>query len=105
MTTIPTNFNEAKAHLRDARHKASPFVEKFARFGYAAKGVVYCVVGALAAFAAFGAGGQTTGSRGALQTIYDQPFGRVLLGVVALGLLGYGVYGLAEARWRRMRMA
>ncbi len=92
MTTIPTNFNEAKAHLRDARHKASPFVEKFARFGYAAKGVVYCIVGGLAAMVAFGNGGQTTGSRGALDTIAHQPFGRVLLGVVAFGLAGYALW-------------
>jgi hypothetical protein len=97
MTTIPTNLDEAKAHLRDARHKASPFVEKFARFGYAAKGVVYVVVGGLAAFAAFGSGGETTGSRGALAAIHDQPFGRVLLGLVAFGLAGYSLWQFIRA--------
>src|SRR5687768_572715 len=97
MTTIPTNLHEAKAHLRDARHKASPFVEKFARFGYAAKGVVYCIVGALAALVAFGYGGETTGSRGALDTIANQPFGRVLLGVVAVGLAGYALWQFIRA--------
>jgi hypothetical protein len=97
MTTVPTNLEDAKAHLRDARHKASPFVEKFARFGYAAKGVVYCVVGGLAAFAALGSGGETTGSRGALETLSEQPFGRILLGIVAFGLGGYALWQFIRA--------
>jgi len=97
MTTLPSSFHDAKAHLDHARHKASPFIEKFARFGYAAKGVVYVVVGALAAVAAFGNGGATTGSRGALQTIAHQPFGQVLLGVVALGLAGYAMWQFIRA--------
>ena len=33
MTTVPSNLNDARAQLRDAAHRASPFVEKFARFG------------------------------------------------------------------------
>ena len=97
MTTVPTNLNQARADLRDARRKASPFLEKFARFGYAAKGVVYVVVGALAALAAFGSGGQTTGSKGALQTIAEQPYGRVLLGLVAFGLAGYALWQFIRA--------
>jgi len=97
MTTIPTNVDEAREHLREARRKASPFVEKFARFGYAAKGVVYVVVGVLAAMAAFGYGGDTTGSRGALQSIHQQPFGRVLLGLVAFGLAGYALWQFIRA--------
>jgi hypothetical protein len=92
MTTVPTTLDEAKAQLRDARHRASPFVEKFARFGFAAKGVVYAVVGALAAMAAFGYGGGTTNSRGALNTIGSQPFGRVMLAIIALGLVGLAVW-------------
>ena len=97
MTTIPTNLSEARAQVRQARHKASPFVEKFARVGYAAKGAVYVTVGALAAMAAVGNGGQTTGSKGALQSIADQPFGQVLLGIVALGLAGYSMWQFIRA--------
>src|SRR4051794_30426572 len=97
MTTIPTTVNQAKAHLRDAQQKASPFVEKFARFGFAAKGVVYAVVGALAAMAAFGYGGETTNSRGALNTIGSQPFGKILLGIIALGLIGFALWQFISA--------
>lgn len=73
-----------------------PWVERAARIGYLAKGVVYLIVGGLAAAAAFGAGGRTTDSEGALATILHQPFGRVLLALVAIGLAGYVVWRAVE---------
>ena len=75
----------------------SLWVERLARFGYAAKGVVYGVVGLLAAQAAFGTGGKTTDTKGALQEIVTQPFGKVLLGVVAIGLFGYVLWQFVQA--------
>lgn len=74
-----------------------PWIERIARFGYAAKGVVYMVVGALATMAAFGMGGETTDTRGALQTIEDQPYGKFVLGTVAFGLVGYVVWRWIQA--------
>nr|MBA3438683.1 DUF1206 domain-containing protein [Pyrinomonadaceae bacterium] len=79
------------------RAAASPWVERLARLGYAAKGAVYIVVGLLAAMAAFGMGGKTTDTRGALATIVAQPFGRVLLGAVAVGLAGYTIWRFVQA--------
>ncbi|MBZ8180437.1 DUF1206 domain-containing protein [Oscillatoria salina] len=73
------------------------WVEKLARFGYAAKGVVYAIVGILAVMAAFSAGGKTTGTKGALQTIAAQPFGQFLLVLVAIGLCGYVLWRFVEA--------
>jgi len=78
------------------RH-AGPFVEKLARAGYAAKGVLYVVVGLLAGASAFGIGGRTTGSRGAFQSLIEQPFGKVLLGAVAFGLIGYSIFQFVRA--------
>jgi len=75
----------------------SLWVERLARFGYAAKGVVYGIVGLLAAQAALGTGGRTTDTQGALQEIILQPFGKFLLGVVALGLIGYVVWRFVQA--------
>ena len=77
--------------------KTEAWIENFARFGVAAKGVVYLLVGVLTALAAFGQGGKTTGKSGALRTVLEQPFGRVLLGVVALGLLGYVMWRFIQA--------
>jgi hypothetical protein len=48
---------------------AQQWIEPLGRFGYAAKGIVYAVIGILAALAAFRAGGALTGSEGALQWI------------------------------------
>ena len=70
------------------------WVERFARAGYAAKGVVYLLIGVLALQAAAGAGGQTTGASGVLRILLRQPFGRVLLGLVAIGLAGYAAWRL-----------
>ena len=41
-------------------------LEWLARSGYAARGIVYVIIGWLALVAAFGTGGGTTGSKGAL---------------------------------------
>ncbi|TDD27001.1 DUF1206 domain-containing protein [Kribbella turkmenica] len=69
------------------------------RIGYAAKGVAFIVAGALFCWAAIGydpekAGGLDT----ALRTIKEQPFGSVLLTVLALGIAAFGVYAFAWSR-------
>jgi hypothetical protein len=72
-------------------------VETLARFGYGARGVVYGLVGGLALLAAIGSGGQTGGSRSALQTLLSQPFGKFWLVVIALGLFGFCTWRILEA--------
>lgn len=80
-----------------ARRAAShPWIETLARFGYAAKGVVYFIVGLLAAQAAFTTGGKTTDTSGALTTIVNQPFGNFLLALVTIGLIGYVLWRVVE---------
>ena len=58
--------------------RPDPWLERLARLGFLAKGAVYLTVGVLAAQAAFGSGGRTTDTQGAVQTISRQPFGQVL---------------------------
>ncbi|MGL6343658.1 MAG: DUF1206 domain-containing protein [Waterburya sp.] len=73
-------------------------METFARFGYAAKGFVYGAIGILALLAAFNvSGGQTTDTTGALQAIATKPFGRILLILIAIGLVGYVIWRFIEA--------
>src|SRR5919206_2420624 len=71
--------------------------ELAARLGYAARGVVYLVVGGFAILAALGSGDRPTGKKGALQALLDEPFGSVLLGIVALGLLGFALWRALQA--------
>lgn len=84
---------EAKSQTRQAR----PWLERLARLGFLAKGLVYATVGALAVQVALGSGGQTTDTQGAIQVIAQQPFGRVLLGILGLGLVSYGLWRFMQA--------
>lgn len=72
-------------------------METLARFGYVAKGFVYAAIGILALLAAFSIGGKTTDSNGALGAIANQPFGQILLALIAIGLVGYVIWRLIEA--------
>jgi hypothetical protein len=77
-------------------HRPAVWIERLARLGYAAKGLVYIMVGLLALLAAFDWGGRVTGSEGALQTIAFQPFGKTILGLITLGLLGYVLWQFVQ---------
>ncbi len=88
---------DSSGALKDAASTARPWVERLARFGFAAKGVVYFIIGLLALQAATGTGGKTTDATGALRTILQQPFGQVLLGAVAIGLFGYALWRIVQA--------
>jgi len=81
----------------DAIAPAAPWIERLARVGYAAKAVLYSVVGVLALQSALGDGGDTIGSRGALETLVRQEFGPVILVVIAAGLFGYATWRVIEA--------
>lgn len=74
---------------------ARPWVVRLARLGYAAKGVVYLLVGGIAVRAALGRG-STTDSQGAMAFVRDQPFGKAVLALVALGLAGYALWRLVQ---------
>jgi hypothetical protein len=75
----------------------APWVEGLARVGYAAKALLYITVGLVAAQAAFGPGRQTTDTQGALRMVHGMTFGRLVLLIVAAGLLGYAVWRVVEA--------
>jgi hypothetical protein len=90
------SLEDAKAEAKRAVRAAHPWVVRLGRFGYAAKGVVYVIIGGLAAFGATG-GGEPKDTRGALTELLRQPFGSVLLCVVAVGLAGYALWRLTMA--------
>ena len=78
-------------------------VELTGMTGTIARGLVFALVGALVLDAAIThEASKSGGIDKALLTLRDQPFGPYLMVVAALGLVVFGVYGLAEARWRKV---
>lgn len=75
----------------------SPAMAKLAALGFFVYGVVYVLVGALAAKAALGTGGRITSSKGVIVEVASQPFGEILLVIVTVGLFAYSSWRLAQA--------
>ena len=71
--------------------------------GTIARGIVFALVGVLVVDAAVThKAAESGGIDKALLTLRNQPFGEFLMLLAALGLLIFGIYGLCEARWRRV---
>jgi len=72
-------------------------VETLGRVGYAALGVVYLLIGIVAAKAAIDGGGHVPSQRGAVREISAQPVGQVLLVLIGIGLMGYALWRMLAA--------
>lgn len=78
-------------------------VERVGMIGTAARGAVFALAGVLVIEAAITyKPAKAGGIDKALLTLRGQPFGEFLLVIAALGLIIFGIYGLCEARWRRV---
>jgi hypothetical protein len=78
-------------------------VERLGMIGIAARGAVFALAGVLVIEAAVTyQPSKAGGIDKALLTLRNQPFGEFLLILAALGLIIFGIYGLCEARWRRV---
>ena len=78
-------------------------VELLGMTGTIARGLVFALVGVLVIDAAVTRkASESGGIDKALLTLRNQPFGEFLMLLAALGLLIFGVYGLCEARWRKV---
>lgn len=73
-------------------------IKALAKLGFAAIGVVYVLMGVLALLAAMGMQrGARADKQEAVQHLQQVPGGSVLLGLIALGLLGYILWRFAQA--------
>ena len=91
-----SSVSKAKRQANNLTRETKPWVIFLARLGYAAKGIVYGVIGILAFQAAFGVGSTNINTNQALIKIVTQPFGRILLWIVAIGLIGYVLWMLVQ---------
>lgn len=99
---MATDATSGSAPIREAQAagevvaQSAPF-EWLSRGGFVARGVIYGIIGILALQLAVGAGGRATNQQGALKTIAHQPFGKLLLILVAVGLGGYAAWRFVRA--------
>jgi len=70
--------------------------EMLSRFGMAAKGIVYLLIGVLTALAAFGQGGSKSGKDDILKFLAQQSYGKILLIALGIGLIGYMFYRIYQ---------
>jgi hypothetical protein len=71
--------------------------DRLIRVGYLTRGIVYGLIGYLAAQTVINGQGKITDQKGALASIANQPFGKWVLIVVAIGLVGLFIWGLIRA--------
>jgi hypothetical protein len=95
-------MHDSHSTLATARGTGESFVrtrtfEVLSRAGFVARALVYGIIGVLAIKLALGQGGKLTNQQGALHTIANQPFGKLLLTLVAIGLGGYSLWRLLRA--------
>lgn len=93
----------AQLALDDASSGWRRFTLTTGIIGATTRGIVFMFTGALVIVAAATAspakaGGLDTAAR----TVARAPFGQIVLVVAALGMVAFGLFALAEARWRRI---
>jgi hypothetical protein len=72
--------------------------------GYLTRAFVFTIVGLFLVFAALDSNAhEAKGLAGTLLVVKTLPYGAVLLGVAAIGLLAFGAFGIAEAAFRRIK--
>jgi Domain of Unknown Function (DUF1206) len=76
---------------------------KLGRFGMFARGVTFLVIGWFLIQAGINKdAGQVQGFGGAFLFLLNQPYGHILVGIVALGFIALGLHSFACARWVKL---
>jgi Domain of Unknown Function (DUF1206) len=89
--------------LDDLKGKSSDLVRRLGMVGYIAKGLAIAGAGGLVIVAASRSEpNKATGLDGALKTLGAQPYGAALLTAAGLGIITYGLYSFAMARYTKM---
>jgi hypothetical protein len=86
--------------LAEAPPSATRLITRLGQVGFPAKGVALVLVGGLLGYAAITFDpSKARGLDGAMRTILNAPFGQWLLTLVALGIVAFGAFLFARARY------
>jgi len=96
-----TFARDLKGAEMSARTRAT--VVTLGRFGMFARGVIFLIIGWFVVQAGIHQDpAQAQGFGGAFVFLLAQPFGRIVMGIVALGFVALGLHSFACARWVRL---
>ncbi len=80
------------------------WITRMGRFGMAARGLIFALVGVFLLLAALQNNpSQAKGFDAVLMTILQQPYGPLLVGVIAIGLIGFGIYSAMSGFWLKLK--
>lgn len=97
------NFDQ-QTKMYSLSNKQIKVIKTVGRFGTLARAVVFALIGIFLLFAAYNSNSaEVKGIDGALLIILQQPYGHWLLGIVALGLIAFGLYSILSAFWFKFR--
>jgi hypothetical protein len=99
MVTRSARSTVRRAGWSGRRAANSPVLSGLARAGFAARGVLYVIIGALALEVAFGSHGHQADKTGALRLVGKTPLGEAALWLLAIGFAGLALWQAAEAIW------
>jgi Domain of Unknown Function (DUF1206) len=97
MTSAGDSGQRAASAARQAAD--SKWIERAARVGLAARGLVYVLIGILALQIAFVDRAERADQKGAFQTLAQNGFGKLVLWLIIIGFVGYGLWQASEAAW------
>jgi hypothetical protein len=99
------NVGRAGQHAANTAQNVgeSKWIDRAARLGLAARGLIYLLIAFLALQIAFVDRGKEADQKGAFQTLAQNGLGKVVLWLVIVGFFGYAVWLATEAIWGHRR--
>lgn len=99
MLTGSSRRNAARTRVSARRAAHSPVMSWLGRAGFAARGVMYVIIGLIALGVAFAHSGRRADTTGAMRLVGASPAGAVALWLLAVGFIGLALWRLSEAVW------
>jgi hypothetical protein len=99
MTTRLARGRSRRARYAGRRAARSRYLGLLGRAGFAARGVLYVIIGCLAVGIAFGHSRDQADSAGAVRLVAATPVGLIALWLLVAGFIGLAIWRLAEAAY------